>query len=74
MHLASDIRYAFRQIHRGPGFAITAVLTLAVNIGATKAIFSLIYITMLLLSLSAALAALRWRAASIEPMQALRSE
>ena len=76
MHLASDIRYAFRPIHRSPGFAITAVLTLAVNVGATTAIFSLIYITMLLLSLSAALAALvpARRAASIEPMPALRSE
>jgi len=40
--LANDIRYAFRQIGRAPGFAIAAVLTLALGIGSSSAIFCLI--------------------------------
>ncbi len=47
MHLAQDIRYAFRQLHRSPGFSITAILTLALGLAATTAIFTLIYETML---------------------------
>ena len=42
-----DVLYALRQFRRSPGFAITAVLTLALGIGATTAIFTLIYNTML---------------------------
>jgi predicted permease len=42
-----DVQYAIRQLRRTPGFALTAILTLALGIGATTAIFTLIYQVML---------------------------
>ena len=38
-----DLRYALRQLHNSPGFGGTVVATLALSIGITAAIFSVLY-------------------------------
>jgi hypothetical protein len=60
--IAQDLRFAFRQAARRPGFTLLVVLTLAVGIGANVAIFG------------AAISVPVLRATRVDPNQALRIE
>ncbi|HUI85019.1 MAG TPA: ABC transporter permease [Candidatus Binatia bacterium] len=46
-NLFQDLRYALRQMRLAPAFTLTGVLTLAIGIGATTAIFTLVHAIML---------------------------
>ncbi|HEY2468032.1 MAG TPA: ABC transporter permease [Terracidiphilus sp.] len=45
--ILADLRYTLRQLRRAPGFAVTAIIVLALGIGASVAIFAFVDVALL---------------------------
>ena len=45
--VVQDLRFALRQLMRSPGFALATVITLALGVGATTSVFTLVQATLL---------------------------
>ena len=65
--MLSDMRDALRQLRKAPGFTATALITLALGIGATTAIFTLVHQVMLK-SLPVAKPEELWRIGDKDPL------